>query len=97
MASILAATKDRVERARSYGSETTLYQRGTALALIVNKAVMGVAKFVLSIPGRLVRFAALSSAERGQVYRGWWTTIKKEAYHYWVSRSRPSQHTYVVQ
>lgn len=40
--------------------------------------------FLLSVPGRLARFAALSREERRAIYWGWWQTTKKEAYHYWV-------------
>ena len=47
-------------------------------------AVTGVVKITLSIPGRIVGVFRMSSAERGEMYRGWWTTIKKESYHYWV-------------
>ena len=85
MASMLAATKDRVERARSFGAETTLRQRLMTVLASIQKAGAGITKVVVSIPGAVGRFIAMSSAERGQVYRGWWATIKKEAYHYWVS------------
>ena len=44
--------------------------------------------FLLSVPGWLARFMALSREERRAVYRGWWATTKKEAYHYWVCRRR---------
>lgn len=84
MASMLAETKSRVERAKSFGAETTIVQRITALAGIVSKAVTSFTKFVLSVPGRMVKFAALSRDERRQVYKGWWGAVKKEAYHYWV-------------
>ncbi len=43
--------------------------------------------FLLSVPGRLARFIALSRQERRAIYWGWWQTTKKEAYHYWVRAS----------
>lgn len=85
MASVLAAAKSRVERARSFGSETTMAQRAKMLATTVQNSVLSLSRMVISIPGRMARFLALSSAERGKVYKGWWAYVKKEAYHYWVS------------
>lgn len=43
-----------------------------------------VLRFLLSVPGRLVRFAVLPRAERRATYAGWWLVIKKEARHYWL-------------
>ncbi len=40
--------------------------------------------FVVSVPGRLGRFAALPRAERKEIYAGWWAVVKREAKHYWV-------------
>ena len=60
-------------------------ERVEGLVKIAQKAVMGVVNFTLSIPGKLVGVVKMSSAERGEMYRGWWKTIKKESYHYYVS------------
>ncbi|KAK9807532.1 hypothetical protein WJX72_001831 [[Myrmecia] bisecta] len=57
------------------------------LSVAVQAAVTGaktVVTFTASIPGRVRRFIALSPAERKEVYRGWWNTVKTEAKHYWV-------------
>ncbi|KAK9786798.1 hypothetical protein WJX73_003279 [Symbiochloris irregularis] len=83
-AELLKAAKERVERARAYGSETTLLQQLKNFAGVIQKAGLKAVNFLLSIPGSIMRFAAQSSAERRETYKGWWTTIKKEAYHYWM-------------
>ena len=54
--------------------------------------VVKIASFVASVPGKFVGVLKMSSAERGEMYRGWWTAIKKEAYHYWVSQTLDPEH-----
>ena len=44
-------------------------------------------KFLVSVPGRLQRFAGLPKADRRATYARWWGVIKKEAKHYWVRQS----------
>lgn len=40
--------------------------------------------FTLSVPGKLFAFSKLPSAERTEIYRGWWNAAKEEGRHYWV-------------
>jgi len=72
---------------------TSLATKAGKLARAALNGVNMVLRFILSIPLRLRGFAALSSAQRRDVYKGWWVTIKKEAHHYWVRIPRTkSQH-----
>lgn len=64
---------------------TSIGAKALNLVKLITNGVIAVLKFTASIPFRLKNFAALSSAERRKVYKGWWSTIKKEAHHYWVS------------
>ena len=59
-------------------------ERVEGLFGVARAAVMGVVNFTVSIPGKFAGVLKMSSAERGEMYRGWWATAKKEAYHYWV-------------
>lgn len=66
---------------------TSLATKAGKLGRLVLNGVATVLRFILSIPSRLRGFAALTSAQRREVYKGWWVTIKKEAHHYWVPSS----------
>jgi hypothetical protein len=68
---------------------TSLATKARKLAGVVLNGVNMVLRFILSIPSRLRGFAALTSAQRREVYKGWWLTIKKEANHYWVPPPPP--------
>jgi len=48
-----------------------------------------VGSFMVSVPGRVVSFTRLTSAERSDIYQGLWNSAKEEARHYWV---RTPQH-----
>ena len=65
----------------------SLQTRISKAATLVYSGMVSILKFTISVPGRLRNFASLSSAERHEVYKGWWTVVKKEAHHYWVSMS----------
>ena len=40
--------------------------------------------FTVSVPGRVVSFSRLPSAQRSEIYKGWLNSAKEEARHYWV-------------
>ena len=63
----------------------SLQTRISKAATLVYSGMVAILKFAVSVPGRLRNFALLSSAERREVYKGWWAVVKKEAHHYWVS------------
>ena len=85
VASLLKAAQERVDRQKMYGRETTMRDRlDTALAA-ARLVVVKVVGFITALPQKFLGVLKMTSAERGEMYRGWWTSIKKEAYHYWVS------------
>lgn len=63
---------------------TSVGVKALNLLRMLGNGVISLVKFTASVPSRLAKFAALSSAERRDIYKGWWITIKKEAHHYWV-------------
>ena len=79
----LRATKSKVERNQT--GETTWRQRAVTVKNALITGTMVVVKFTFAIPGAITRHIALPWADKLNVYKGWWTTIKKEAHHYWVS------------
>ena len=79
----LRATKSKVERNQT--GETTWRQRAITVKNALITGTMVVVKFTFAIPGAITRHIALPWADKLNVYKGWWTTIKKEAHHYWVS------------
>lgn len=78
----LRATKSKVERNQT--GETTWRQRAVTVKNALITGTMVVVKFTFAIPGAITRHIALPWADKLNVYKGWWTTIKKEAHHYWV-------------
>ena len=78
----LRATKSKVER--DHTGETTWRQRAVTVKNALITGTMVVVKFTFAIPGAITRHIALPWADKLNVYKGWWTTIKKEAHHYWV-------------
>lgn len=54
------------------------------LSAASTRATATTLKYIVSIPGKLARFAALPRAERRAIYAGWWSVIKHEAKHYWL-------------
>ena len=69
----------------------TWKQRLVTIKNAVISGTMVLVKFTFAVPGAITRHLALPMADKLKVYQGWWTTIKKEAYHYWV-RHNPSSH-----
>ncbi len=55
-----------------------------ALTMLVNGTI-AVLRWTLALPGRIVAFYMLPAAERSKTYAHWWSVVKKEARHYWVS------------
>lgn len=51
---------------------------------MLRRAVVGTASFVVSMPGRMARFALLPKSERRAYYAYIWSKVKKEAKHYWI-------------
>lgn len=78
----LRATKSKVER--DHTGETTWRQRAVTVKNALITGTMVVVKFTFAIPGAITRHIASPWADKLNVYKGWWTTIKKEAHHYWV-------------
>ena len=78
----LRATKSKVEH--HHTGELTWRQRFITIKNAIITGTMVVVKFTFSVPGAIGRHVALPWADKVQVYKGWWTTIKKEAKHYWV-------------
>lgn len=48
------------------------------------RGLQKVLAFTVSVPGKLIAFARLPSAERKEIYKGWWNSAKEEGRHYWV-------------
>lgn len=78
----LRKTKSRVEK--DHTGETTWKQRLVTVKNALITGTMVVVKFTFAVPGAITRHLALPWADKLSVYQGWWTTIKKEAHHYWV-------------
>lgn len=87
----LRKTRSAYTRSRAPYGEVSWGKRVQQLSSTAVAACRTVLAFVLSVPGRVRGFIALSSEERGKVYAGWWAAIKKEGRHYWVS-AWPAQH-----
>ena len=49
-----------------------------------------VATWIASVPAKLGGLARMSRAEWQTMLNGFWVAIKKEAHHFWVSRTRPA-------
>ena len=82
----LEETRTRVaEKKSSYNPKPkTLRQRVTAATSLLRSLLVSTANFIVSVPGRVRDFLALSKEERRERYRALWNSIKKEAHHYWV-------------
>ena len=80
----LRKTRSAYSRSRAPYGEASWGKRLNQLSAGVVTAARTVLSFVLSVPGRIRGFIALSSEERRKVYAGWWGVVKKEARHYWV-------------
>lgn len=59
----------------------TRVKQGLSMA---SRAITLTVGFILSLPGRLFRFAALPTAEKRELMSGIWSSVKKEAKHYWL-------------
>ena len=80
--SSLHATKSKVEQSQT--GEVTWRQRFVTVKNALISGTMVVVKFTFAVPGAIRRHIALPWADKVLIYKGWWTTIKKEAHHYWV-------------
>ena len=87
----LHATKSKVEQSQT--GEVTWRQRFVTIKNALISGTMVVVKFTFSVPGAIGRHIALPWGEKVLVYKGWWTTIKKEAHHYWVCISNKNNGT----
>ena len=79
----LRATKSKVEH--HHTGEMSWTQRLITIKNMLINGTMVVVKFAFAVPGAITRHLALPWADKLKVYQGWWTSIKKEAHHYWVS------------
>ncbi len=81
----LEQTRQRVKRlSRPPPGHVPLTLRIKQLSSATLRGIQVAFQFLLSVPGKLGRFAALPRAERKAIYAGWWVIIKKEAKHYWL-------------
>jgi LETM1 and EF-hand domain-containing protein 1 len=81
----LEQTRQRVKRlSRPPPGHVPLSMRIKQLSSAALRGIQVAFQFLLSVPGKLGRFAALPRAERKAIYAGWWVVIKKEAKHYWL-------------
>lgn len=80
----LRKTRSAYSRSRAPYGEASWGKRAQQLSATAVAACRTAVVFVLSVPGRVRGFIALSSEERRKVYAGWWAAAKKEARHYWV-------------
>ena len=78
----LRATKSKVEH--HHTGEMSWTQRLITIKNVFISGTMVVVKFTFAVPGAITRHLALPWADKLKVYQGWWTSIKKEAHHYWV-------------
>ena len=83
----LHATKSKVEH--HHIGEMSWTQRLITIKNMLISGTMVVVKFTFAVPGAITRHLALPWADKLKVYQGWWTSIKKEAHHYWVSIPLP--------
>ena len=84
VAGLLKLAQERVDRQKMYGRETTMQDRLNTAVSAARVLVVKIVGFVASLPQKFLGVLKMTSAERGEMYKGWWTAIKKEAYHYWV-------------
>ena len=81
----LEQTRQRARRLnRPPPGQISIAQRIKHLTSVATRAISLTLHFIISIPGRVSRFAALPKVERRAVYAGWWLVVKKEAKHYWL-------------
>lgn len=81
----LEQTRQRVKRlSRPPPGQVPLTLRIKQLTSATLRELQVAFQFLISVPGKLGRFAALPRAQRKAIYSGWWVVIKKEAKHYWL-------------
>lgn len=80
----LRKTRNAYSRSRSGYREVTISQRVQHAATVAASGCRTFVVFMMSVPGRLLSFAALTSEERRAIYAGWWALAKKEGRHYWA-------------
>jgi len=81
----LEQTRQRVKRlSRPPPGHVPLTLRIKQITSATLRGLQAAFQYIICIPGKLGRFAALPRAERKAIYAGWWVVIKKEAKHYWL-------------